>query len=360
MNREERTLTDTVAGGNVEMSVTAAATDAEIDRMVQGVSGFHAETLHRAVDVAADGWNVSWTAAVTRERDRCKPGHTRTHHAHWAAGGDLAPTAADQRWIPLTVTSETSAAEIADMVAEAVARRAADQHRVVEIEALRWRSRWRHELELFRHELGGQAPESVVAGESVAGPPCPMPGRMRTWTAPEGMWLQWVDRTHPFDLDHAQAVRVPVCATDTDADLEAAARRWLTGYGCPPEGTVAWVLPQLRAYRDRLAEDHRGDRARLSTLVLYVEDVEASAEWWTQALGIRWTRERHGGGPQHVSAVLGGVLLELYPASERRPVSHVRIELVVPDVFGDADQAQDGWPRRCVDPDGNVVVLQLR
>lgn len=43
-------------------------------------------------------------------------------------------------------------------------------------------------------------------------------------------------------------------ATDTDADLEVAAERWLTGYGCPPEGTVAWILPQFIAHRDRLAD----------------------------------------------------------------------------------------------------------
>lgn len=43
-------------------------------------------------------------------------------------------------------------------------------------------------------------------------------------------------------------------ATDTDADLEAAAQRWLTGYGCPPSGTIEWVLPQLRTHRDRLAD----------------------------------------------------------------------------------------------------------
>lgn len=394
MNREERTLTDTVAGGAVEMSVTAEATDAEIDRMVQSTSAFHAEVLHRAVDVAADGWKASWTAAVTRERDRCKPGHSRTHHAHWVAGGDLAPTAADQRWIPITVTSETSDSEISDMVAEAVDRRAADQHRVVEVEALQWRTRWRAELERHRYELGGPEPEPVVAGESVAGPPCPMPGRMRTWETDDGVWLQWIDRTHPLDLDHAQAVRVSVRATDTDADLEAAARRWLTGYGCPPAGSAEWLLPQLRRHRDRLAEDAQRDRQtqaprpmtaaertrlddavvearewaaaamrarrapRLSTLVLYVADVEASAEWYRSALGITWAPEQHGEGPEHVSARLGDVLLELYPRGDR--AGSVRIELEVPDLFGDADLAADPFPRRMEDLDGNVIVVALR
>lgn len=51
-----------------------------------------------------------------------------------------------------------------------------------------------------------------------------------------------------------EAQRIPVSATDSDADLAAAAERWLTGSGCPPEGTVDWVLPQLIAHRDRLAD----------------------------------------------------------------------------------------------------------
>ncbi|KXP08819.1 VOC family protein [Tsukamurella pseudospumae] len=390
-----RTFTDIAAGGHVEFTVSAAVTDAEIDRLVASTSEFHMKRLHDAVDVAADGWKASWTAAVIAERDRCKPGHSRTHHAHWAAGGGLAPNAADQRWIPLTVTSETSDAEIEALVAEAVARRAADQHREVEVEGVRWRTRWRRELELLRHELGGPEPAPVVAGDAVAGPPCPMPGRMRTWTTPEGMWLQWIDRTHPMDLDQAQAQRVPVAATDTDEKLAAAAERWLSGYGCPPAGSAKWILPQLRAYRDRLAEDVRWGRQalaprpmtpeeraridaavsearewaaaamrarrvpRLSTLVLYVSDVEASAEWYRAALGIQWTRERHGGGPEHVSAQLGEVLVEIYPAGDRA-ASRVRIELVVPDMYGGAEQAPDPFPRRLTDLDGTVIVVNLR
>lgn len=81
-----------------------------------------------------------------------------------------------------------------------------------------------------------------------------MPGRMRAWETDDAVWLQWVPVGEPLDLDHAFAQRIPVHANDTDEHLAAAAERWLTGHGAPPEGTVAWILLQLRAQRDRLAD----------------------------------------------------------------------------------------------------------
>lgn len=305
---EERTLTDTVpGGGTVDLGVTATATNLEIESMVQSMSRFHANAVH---------------------------------------------------------------AQLAEQTA-----------------------RWRERLYEMREELGGEPAPEPRASDL---PRCPMPGRMRTWTAPDGLWVMFVSPGRSLDLDQVEMVRVPVSAIDTDADLEAAAERWLTGYGCPPEGTVAWMLPQLRQHRNRLAENAQRDRQalsprpmtpaerarldaaviearerpaaamqarrapRLTTLVLYVADVEAAADWYRSALSIVWTRERHGDGPEHVSTDLGGTVIELYPASERHPVSRVRVELTVPDMFGDADRAPDGFPRRLEDLDGSVVVVNLR
>ena len=304
---DEQTFTDTVPGdGTVDLGVTATATNTEIESMVQAMSRFHANEVHAKL-------------------------------------------------------------------------------------AAQFQS-WRERLYQIRAELGGEpAPEPHAS----ALPPSPMPGRMRTFTAPDGLWVMFVSPGRPLDLDQVEMVRVPVSATDSDADLANAANRWLTGYGCPPVGTAAWVLPQLRAHRDRLAEDAQRDRQalaprpmtseerarldaavvearewaaaavrahqapRLSTLVLYVADVEKSAEWYRSALGIRWTNERHGDGPEHMSAEIGGTVIELYPAGERLP-SRCRIELELADRFGDADQASDAFPRRVEDPDGNVIAVTLR
>lgn len=149
--------------------------------------------------------------------------------------------------VELTVSARTSNLDIESTIlaaqrkqAETVYRKLAEQF-----------ASWQREMYAMRAELGGEpAPEPHVSSR----PPCPMPGRMRCWETDDAVWLGWIAPGRGMDLDNVEAVRVPVSATDTDADLEAAAERWLTGYGCPPAGTVEWVLPQLRAQRDQLAD----------------------------------------------------------------------------------------------------------
>lgn len=149
--------------------------------------------------------------------------------------------------VAFTVTANSTNIEIESMVlatqreqADAVHARLAEQF-----------ASWRRALYGMREQLGGD-PEPEPHPSSL--PPCPMPGRMRTWVTADAVWLGWIAPGKPMDLDQMEARRVPVRATDTDEDLVAAAERWLTGYGCPPEGTVAYVLPQLRRHRDRLAD----------------------------------------------------------------------------------------------------------
>lgn len=98
---------------------------------------------------------------------------------------------------------------------------------------------------------------------------------------------------------------------------------------------------------------------QVKTLVLYVNDVDASAAWYRDALGVNWAREKHGDGPEHVSARVDGLLIELYPRGDRS-ASRVRIELSIGDRFGNADQAPEPFPRRLTDPDGNTVVVTVR
>ncbi|KXP12701.1 hypothetical protein AXK57_00115 [Tsukamurella pulmonis] len=149
--------------------------------------------------------------------------------------------------VSLTVTARTSSLDIETMVLDAQREQATVVHNRLAEQV----SSWRRALYEMRERLGGEpAPEP----DSSSLPPCPMPGRMRALETADAVWLQWVPVGEPLDLDHAVAQRFSVSATDTDEQLAAAAQRWLTGSGCPPEGTVDWILPQLRAWRDRLAD----------------------------------------------------------------------------------------------------------
>ncbi|MGC5024390.1 hypothetical protein ACLQ3K_06495 [Tsukamurella sp. DT100] len=150
--------------------------------------------------------------------------------------------------IEFTVTAASTNFDIETMVLDAQR----EQATLVHARLAKQVATWRRQLYAMRAELGGKpAPETHASSQ----PTCPMPGRMRCWETANAVWLQWVPAGEPLDLDHAVAQRIPVHATDTDTDLDAAAERWLTGSGCPPEGTVDWILPQLRAWRDRLAMD---------------------------------------------------------------------------------------------------------
>lgn len=69
----------------------------------------------------------------------------------------------------------------------------------------------------------------------------------------------------------------------------------------------------------------------LSLIVLRVADIESAVEFYS-AIGLTFERERHGAGPQHFSTVLGDTVLELYPASERFPVSTMHIGFAVASI----------------------------
>ncbi|MBS4102914.1 VOC family protein [Tsukamurella paurometabola] len=96
---------------------------------------------------------------------------------------------------------------------------------------------------------------------------------------------------------------------------------------------------------------------QISYLVLYVTDPEASAAWYTDALGLRFTEEQHGvNGPVHYSTALGGgTVLELFSAGDDHPVTRTRIGLVVPDPFGVRPA-----PTLITDPDGNRIEVTAR
>jgi catechol 2,3-dioxygenase-like lactoylglutathione lyase family enzyme len=109
--------------------------------------------------------------------------------------------------------------------------------------------------------------------------------------------------------------------------------------------------------------------ARLNLLVLKTHDLEAARKFYS-ALGVSFAEERHGGGPLHLAACLGDVVLELYPLSADGGAADVstRLGFTIPDldavirslgpavVSGPRDTE---WGRRAVvrDPDGRKVEL---
>lgn len=112
----------------------------------------------------------------------------------------------------------------------------------------------------------------------------------------------------------------------------------------------------------------------LSLVVLRCADLSMAARFY-ECLGLRFEHNRHGSGPEHLSANLGDTVFELYPLAPNGLASvGTRIGFQVPSVdcalasltgFPDAiltpAQTSD-WGRRAVvkDPDGHRVELLER
>jgi lactoylglutathione lyase len=110
----------------------------------------------------------------------------------------------------------------------------------------------------------------------------------------------------------------------------------------------------------------------LNLLVLRVEDLDR-AERFYRRLGITFTRERHGRGPEHLAATIGELVLELYPLRDT-PTTGLRIGFVVPSIDDCLSSHEPGngaiamaansseWGRRAVvvDPDGHHIELLER
>jgi catechol 2,3-dioxygenase-like lactoylglutathione lyase family enzyme len=110
---------------------------------------------------------------------------------------------------------------------------------------------------------------------------------------------------------------------------------------------------------------------KLNLLVLRVADVAKSRAFY-EALGLQLVEERHGSGPDHLSARLEGSVLELYPASQASPATEVlRFGLMINDLARTVDQAvlaggvlvtppgDTAWGKRAViaAPDGHKIEL---
>jgi predicted enzyme related to lactoylglutathione lyase len=111
----------------------------------------------------------------------------------------------------------------------------------------------------------------------------------------------------------------------------------------------------------------------LNLVVLRSADLDRAARFY-ELLGVKFVREQHGSGPEHLACCLGGIVLEIYPNASTSDASQVRIGFDVPSV-GDAVNAvrdaggtiaappkETPWGLRAVvaDPDGHRVELIQR
>jgi catechol 2,3-dioxygenase-like lactoylglutathione lyase family enzyme len=104
----------------------------------------------------------------------------------------------------------------------------------------------------------------------------------------------------------------------------------------------------------------------LELVVLRCGDIKASAAFYS-ALGLPLVEERHGSGARDYAAVIAGLVVELYPASDARPAeSSTQLGVAVASIadairsaaeVGGSVRSADDYSAVVVDPDGRTVRL---
>ena len=106
----------------------------------------------------------------------------------------------------------------------------------------------------------------------------------------------------------------------------------------------------------------------LNLIVIHSQDLEISKRFY-ETLGISFTYEQHGKGKKHLSAVMEGMVFEIYPRNNNIDTSAVRLGFRVESVDKILEDLQEigvvvisppknsQWGRRAVilDPDGYKV-----
>lgn len=105
-------------------------------------------------------------------------------------------------------------------------------------------------------------------------------------------------------------------------------------------------------------------------IVIRSADMDRAAAFY-QALGLRFTKHRHGTGPRHYASEVNGFVFEIYPLGSANPTTSTRIGFSVDDIDSTIEalsgaggevlsSPQDSqWGRRAVvkDPDGHKIEL---
>ena len=73
------------------------------------------------------------------------------------------------------------------------------------------------------------------------------------------------------------------------------------------------------------------NQININLIVIHSQDLEISKKFY-ETLGISFLYEQHGSGRKHLSAVLEGVVFEIYPRSDNVDTSAVRLGFRVPSV----------------------------
>ena len=108
----------------------------------------------------------------------------------------------------------------------------------------------------------------------------------------------------------------------------------------------------------------------LNLVVIRSADLERASRFYA-ALGIACTRERHGGGPEHLAARLGSVIFEVYSQGDGSSSLGVRLGFRVASVAGAVEAALSaggavvtagrrtewGFLAVVADPDGHRIEL---
>lgn len=69
----------------------------------------------------------------------------------------------------------------------------------------------------------------------------------------------------------------------------------------------------------------------LSLVVIRARDIDRLASFYT-ALGFRFTKHRHGKGPEHLSSTIGETVFEIYPANTNESTISTRLGFSVPSL----------------------------
>jgi len=120
-----------------------------------------------------------------------------------------------------------------------------------------------------------------------------------------------------------------------------------------------------------MSTENGANGVRCNLLVIRSSQVE-QATFFYEALGLHFTKHRHGNGPEHYASESDNQTFEIYPlADNATPTTETRIGFAVnhvDDVFARLVEAggksvsspkQSPWGRRAVvcDPDGHRVEL---